>query len=215
MKMVAITVFCVLLTGMARAECVAPASKQSSDRVRIVVVLGGKPLKGARVSFYPTASQSVFSELTDGEGIVTPPVLATGDYNVIATLYKVVSTSLWLHVGRENGISRFSMDLTDSVQRAEELAIHDHLKAFQGTVLDPTGAIIQGADIVVVKRGSQMQDIVLVTKTEANGHFFDQLAEGSYIAFFFAQGFRVSTVPFEMTKDGSGNLQIILPIGKC
>ena len=215
MRIGAIAISCIILAGTALAECVASAPQESSRHVRIVVTLAGKPSKDVKVDFYPTVSQPSFSELTDDNGIVAPPELAAGDYKVIATLQDVVSTLLLLHVGRGEGVSRFSMDLTEPVQRAEALPIVNHIQAFEGAVLDPSGAMVSGTKILIVTKGSELQHVVLRTKVDANGHYSAQLGEGSYIAFFYAQGFRTAIVPLEITENGSGDLHVTLQIGRC
>ena len=58
-------------------------------------------------------------------------------------------------------------------------------KNSRGTVLDPAGAAIPAA-IVVVSRGPQDMSIVLRTTADLDGHFSEKLSDGSYIAFFFA-----------------------------
>jgi hypothetical protein len=219
----AIIVFCLLLGGVARPESVtveAPKPQESSRHVRIVVMLGGKPLRGVTIDFYPIAAQPHFSAITDEDGIATPPDLALGNYNIVARLDEDVSTSLSLHVVPERMVSTFSLDLTEGFaqaqraqQAAESLPIRDRVKSFRGTVLDPTGAVIAGTNIRVVRKGSQEKAVALRVKSDAKGNFSGQLGEGSYIAFVFSQGFRTAIVPFEVTKDGSGDLRITMQIG--
>jgi hypothetical protein len=81
-------------------------------------------------------------------------------------------------------------------------------------VIDPSGAIVAGANIKVMRKGSE-HTVVLRVKSDANGYFADDLAAGSYIAFIFEPGFRTAIVPFEVTKAGTGNLQVTLQIGQC
>jgi len=96
------------------------------------------------------------------------------------------------------------------------LQFNDHrVEAFRGIVKDISGAPLAGASIIVVKRESQAKDVVLIGKADAEGHFADQLAEGSYIAVFFFRGFRPGIVPFEVTKAGSGELPVSLGVGSC
>ncbi len=191
MRTAAILAFCLLLADVAQAECVALEPQKSSSHVRIAIVLGGSPLKGVSVGVYQDyPSRSHFSDLTtDENGIVALPALPLGVYEVSATLHGVIRSSLSLGVTHGSDVSAFSIDLTEPVQRAESLPVRDQFRMFEGTVSDPSGAMIPGANILVVKRGSHLQAVVLEAKMGADGHFGGQLAEGSYIAFFFSQGF--------------------------
>ncbi len=229
MKTIAIGICGVLLAGLALAECVEVQEAkliESSRHVRAIVVLDGKPLKGVRVDFFKSTSQSQVSALTDEKGIATPTELPPGDYNVVATLDESVSTSILLRVTRDQKVTTFPMDLTgpvqqtrqlqeDGLKRAETLPVSDHLRAFQGTVLDPSGAMVPNATVRVVKRGAPANDFALRVTSDADGNFSGQLSAGSYIAFVSSQGFRTAIVPFEVVNNGSGDMKITLKIAMC
>jgi Prealbumin-like fold domain len=154
MRTTAVFASCLLLAGVAQAECVALEPQKSSGHVRIAVVLNGKPLKGVTVSIYqdyPPAAH--FSDLTtDENGIVALPELSRGTYDVSATFQGVVTSSLSLGVTTVRELSAFSIDLTEPVQRAEKIPVHHRLQAFRGTVVDPSEAMIPGANVMVVRR---------------------------------------------------------------
>jgi Carboxypeptidase regulatory-like domain len=219
-------------TGGLDAECVLVPPLESSSHVRISVVLGGKPLKGARVIFYrvsqhecicatdvgrgnPMVIPSSASQMTDENGIVYLPELTPGEYDIGATLNDVATVFLGLHVTGNPEVTTFPMDLTEQVQRVEKAPILFHVEAFRGTVIDPTGATLPEASIVVVKRGTQAKDLALTGKADASGHFSAQLAEGSYIAVFFVRGFRPAIVPFEVARGGANQLSVSLNVGGC
>lgn len=228
-KTAAIAALCLIMGSTARPECVTVEElkpQEASSHVRIAVVLGNMPLRGVKVDFNQPTSQSLYSVSTDENGIATPHELAPGDYNVVATLNDGVSTSLWLRVVGNRGATVLSMDLTRATQqvqqaleaaqkKAEEMPIREHVRVFQGSVVDPTGAFVPGTKITVVRKGSPGKTVVLQIKSDAAGHFSAQLDEGLYIAFFSVQGFRTAIVPFELTKDGSGDLRVSLTIGHC
>jgi hypothetical protein len=232
-KCAVILVICVTLASLARAECVEVTSitpQESSTHLRIVVGMNGKPLKGAKLEFYDGAAQFAFSVFTDLNGIATPPKLAIGGYSIRAIPYEAFpllihddgTAVLWLSVVDKNGESTLHMDLAKPVpeaqqtlEKAENLPIAAHVNSFQGTILDPTGAVVAWASIQVVKKGSEDNIVVLRTKADAKGQFSAQLAEGLYIAFAFSPGFRTAIVPFEITRDGSGDLHIRLELGQC
>jgi hypothetical protein len=221
-------------TGVLDAVCVAVFPLESSSHVRIHAVLGGKPLKGAKVIIRPSAhfclcdtgvlrgspqDTSVIpassSQMTDENGIADLPELAPGDYDVVATLNDVASDVVGLHVTGSPKVTTVPMDLTEQVQQLETVPILFHVEAFRGTVTDPSGARVSGASIVVVKRGSQVKDVVFTGKADAVGHFSAQLAEGSYIAVLFDSGFRPAIVPFEVAREGASQLSVTLVVEFC
>jgi hypothetical protein len=220
------------LAGVLDAECVLTTPLESSRHVRIYVVLGGKPLNGAKVILRPehecNCATDVLrgnpmdttlipsTEMTDENGIANLPELTPGEYDVAVTVNDVASTaSVGLHVTSDPKVTTIPMELTQQVQRVEEVPILFHVEAFRGTVKDPSGATLPGASIVVVKRGSQAKDVALMSKADANGNFSAQLAEGSYIAVFFLLGFRPAIGPFEVARGGASQLSISLSPGGC
>lgn len=218
--------------GVLDAECVLTPPLESSNHVRIYVVLGGKPLKGAIVILRPQHECNCATdvlrgnpmdttlipsrEMTDENGIANLPELTPGEYDVAVTLNGVASTAfVGLHVTGDPKVTAIPMDLTQQVQRVEEVPILLHVDGFRGTVKDPSGATLPGASIVVVERGSQAKDVALMSKADANGNFSAQLAEGSYIAVFFSLGFRPAIAPFEVVRGGASQLSISLHPGGC
>ncbi len=228
MKVSAITVGCMLLASMVWAEDVTVRMNplESSSHVQVTVVLYGKPFSGVKVDFYykkigSYGAQSIFSGLTNENGVVTPPKLVPGYYDVVATVDEDVSTSLGLRVIGGRRVTRVSMDLTerfgrhrDELQEAEQLPVHDRVQRFQGIVVDPSGAFIPEAKTRIIKKGSQEKPAVFRLNADQRGYFSAQLADGLYIGFFYSPGFRTMIVPFEVTKDGSGDLRIIMQVGQ-
>ena len=233
MKGATVAVCGILLASVAWPEDVTVHKElkpqESSSHARIMVVLEGRPLKGVKVDFYEWiveqgVGQPYFSGLTDDSGIATPPDLSPGDYHVFATLDDDVRTVLWLHVVRKReALTTLSMDLTESVQlarqmqdaavrRAERVHSRDRLRAFQGIVVDPSGAPIAGAKIRIMKSGA-IGTVLLRLEADANGRFAAQLTDGPYLGFFYFEGFRIEAVPFDVTKEGSGDLRVMLQVG--
>jgi hypothetical protein len=218
--------------GVLDAECVLMPPLESSSHVRIYVVLAGKPLKGAKVILRPQhdcncatdmlrgnpmdATLVPSKEMTDENGIANLPELTPGEYDVAVTLNGVASTAfVGLHVSGDPKVTTIPMDLTQQVQRVEGAPILFHVEGFRGTVKDFSGVTLPGASIVVVKRGSQAEDVAVMSKADANGNFSAQLAEGSYIAVFFVLGFRPGIAPFEVVRGGASQLSISLYPGGC
>ena len=219
MKTVFMIACCAVLSIVANSECVTVGDArlpEHSPYLVIVVELAGKPLHGVKVDLYEKAGkEAVFSGVTDEQGMVTPPNLAIGDYNIFAALNQAVVSSLQLRIARNGSAVPLSISLGSIPAGASENEpVRDHLQEFRGTVLDPSGAAIPAA-IVVVSRGSQDMSVVLRTTADPDGHFSEKLSDGSYIAFFFANGFDTATLPFEINAKGSGQLHVNLRIGKC
>jgi hypothetical protein len=230
----------LLLSGMVWAETVVvyspPEPKLSSGHVQVAVMFEGRPLKGMRVDVCKgdaskCTGPEFFSASTNDYGTVTPPELAAGDYRVLASPDELATLDdsrafLWLRVLTGFATpSSFSMDLTEpirqarqmqdaAIQQAEGLPVRDHLKMFQGTVVDAIGAVLAGAKIRILKSGPESKTFVLGLTADSVGHFSAQLPEGLYLAVFCAHGFGAEAVFFEVTKDGSGELRVGLPPGK-
>ena len=75
--------------------------------------------------------------------------------------------------------------------------------------------MIPGANIKVVRKGSADNRDVMRLKSDANGHFSAQLANGAYIAVFSSQGFRTEIVPFEVAAQGDKEMLVKLQIGNA
>lgn len=230
MRIAFIFVFCVTLASLAKAECVevqAVGPQNSSAHLRVAISLQGQPVKGAKVDFYAHGTTLVlFKAVSDDGGIAVPPKLRPGDYDIVAALDAEVRNFLWVRVVREGGTKTLFIDLKGDYESAHpelqmktmaafEMPVRDRIQAFEGVVLDPSGATVPGTKIVIIKMGVSARDFILPLKTDPNGHFQSQLPEGRYIGFFFSNGFRTAKVPFEITKDGGGDLQILLELGVC
>jgi Carboxypeptidase regulatory-like domain len=227
------TLSCILLAGTAWAQTIAvdagPRREVSSGHVQIAVLLDGKPLKGARVDFCKWIlnrddEPRLFSGLTNDYGVVNPPTLAAGTYRVAASLDDV-SNFLLLSVvdDRDAKASVFAMDLTestkyarriqnDAIKRAEGLPVRDRVQAFQGAVVDPNGAVLPSVKVRITKNEPGGRTLVLGLTTDSTGHFSAQLPAGVYLGIFYTSGFLAEPVPFEVTKEGSGDLRVALHV---
>jgi len=213
---------CVLLAGFACAECVeveGPKPTESSDHVRVVVTLAGKPLSGVRVGFYLQDSKRASSEgASDQNGVVITPKLNSGDYTLVATLDDEVESRVWVQVKGQGPTTTLKVDLAPQAheaQRADGSPLRDRLQAFAGTVRDVSGAGVSNVRIRVIREGVQGKAAILRFTPDANGGFAADLPEGRYIAFFFSVGFRPEVIPFELTRGGSGDLHVALQVGAC
>jgi hypothetical protein len=203
-------------------EVKALKPQTASRHVRVSVVLNGHPVPGADVDFCVAGDKPCISVLTGNNGIAGSPRLSDGDYTVTATLEDVSCGALYLHVSRKAKASSFSIDLTESFRAAQDyrvaadkLPIQETLQVFQGLLQDPSGARVAGADIRIVRRGSENHEIVQKLETDQSGRFSATLDDGKYVAFFSCPGFRTEIVPFEITSQGSKELMVKLQLGQA
>lgn len=169
-------------------------------------------------------------------GMVRSPKLPAGDYHLVATRGKSHSTDpyvtgndliadLYLKLAsdtpREKGA--FTMQLiprcvmppptpSQWTPAIEQMIIEDRLQRFSGVVYDQSGGPIPEILIKVIRKGTEGKEQVAELRTDADGHFAAELPDGAYIAFFFSPAFKNTIVPFEITKEGSGELRIDLMV---
>jgi len=194
-------------------------------------LVGGVPQKGVRVDVYRYSlgsgeeSKSLISLTSDSEGKVEPPALSPGHYHLVAFADGNLRADLYLDVSRKTAkrMSSFPMNLIENQYptpeqlwaAAEGTPVKDRLETFNGTVYDPSGARVSGVSIEVARKGTQGKDRVAQVESGSDGHFSAHLAEGAYVARFSIQGFQIALVPFEVTKQGSGELRVILQLGRA
>jgi hypothetical protein len=231
-----IAVGCVLATAVPvclgaspSVEVVAP--QKSSQKLQVVLLVDGAARKGVTVKAYRYTlgsgeeSKPLVSLTSNDAGKVTPPVLAPGSYHLVASAQHNLRADLYLDVSRKLGkqTSSFAMNLVESQyptieqlwEAAEEAPVKDRLEAFGGTVHDPSGAKVSGVVIEVARKGTQGKERVAQLESAPDGHFSTALADGAYIARFYAPGFQTAFVPFEVTKQGSEQLRVTLQIGRA
>jgi 5-hydroxyisourate hydrolase-like protein (transthyretin family) len=231
-KSAAIALWCLVLaiTAGANSTVVEVLQPQESSRhVRLTILLEGKPQSGVKVELYRyelgagEETDPRFSLTSDKEGNISPPVLPAGHYHVVASTEKNLRADLYVDVvsGRQKKTSVFSMQLRSSpfltpsqqLAEAEQMPIKDRVQQFSGLVCDPTGAVVPGTSIEVLRKKPGNREVVAKLKSGADGRFSIRLADGPYIAFFSTPGFRVAIVPFEVTREGQGDLHVTLQIG--
>jgi 5-hydroxyisourate hydrolase-like protein (transthyretin family) len=229
-KTAASAAWLLLLVAPQAAFCsvaVGPPTK-SSRNVVITVLFDGKPRKGVKVEIFRPRKQEEtnpsFTFVTGEDGIVAPPALPPGEYCIVASADLNLRSDLCLRVvshSREK-TSSFSMEMLaarfptweQQLAAAEQMPSRVRLQQFSGIVRDPSGATITGVSVEIVRKGTQGKDRVVQLKSDKDGRFSSDLADGAYIAVFSAQGFSTQLVPFEITKtEGSGDLRIQLDIG--
>jgi len=234
-----IAICCIVLSAAARSsvkvERIVP--HECTQFVRIAVMLDGRPVKGASVSvrrgFNPEEEARSFMSTND-DGMASLPKLAPGKYRVdvsfegirSAIFNEPVTTNLFLHVAPKSDLSTVPVDLAKPARelwRADEgfygqldaaayLPAHDRVRTFQETIVDPTGAKVASVRTWVVQNTSYAWEVVFQGTSDASGQLSGHLRDGHYIAICSTSGFRTAIAPFEVRKDGSGELRIVLQL---
>jgi len=201
---------------------------KSSRNVVVTTLFEGKPRKGVKVEIYRCPKQMEanpsFTLITGEDGTVAPPALSPGEYCIVAfsDLNLVADLELRVSSHFKEKTSLFSMELVatrfptweQQLAAAEQMSVKGRLQNFSGVVRDPTGAAIRGVAIEIIRKGTQGKERVAQLKSDRDGRFSTELAEGWYIAVFLAQGFGTQLLPFEISKtQGDGDLRVRLEIG--
>jgi 5-hydroxyisourate hydrolase-like protein (transthyretin family) len=213
--------------GLCSVMVNGPPTK-SSRNVVVSTLFEGKPRKGVKVEIYRCRKQMEanpsFTLITGEDGTVAPPALSPGEYCIVASADLNLVADLELHVSShfKEKTSSFSMELVASrfptweqqLAAAERMPVKDRLQDFSGVVRDPTGAVIPDVAIEIIRKGTQGKERVARLKSDRDGRFSTELAEGAYIAVFLAQGFGAQLLPFEISKmQGGGDLRVRLEPG--
>ena len=201
----------------------------SNQKAKIVTLLGGRSQKGIKLDVYRYSlgsgkeSAPLVSLTSDDDGTVITPVLPIGEYHFVAAGEHNLRADLYLDIPMKSGdgISSFSMELFDTYPTmdqkwaaADELPVNDRLGTFNGTIHDFSGAMVPGVKIEVVNKGTSGKQRITEITSAPDGRFSAQLPEGVYIALFSIDGFRSVFTPFEIAKQSSGHLSILLQLGK-
>lgn len=242
MKRLAIAICCVLLCHYARSsvkvEKIVP--HECTQVLRIAVTLNGKPVSGAvisvRAGFFPEEDPRSFISTRD-DGIASVPKLAAGNYRVDVSFGGIrsavfddpVTTVLYVHVVPKLDVSTIPIDFwkpTQELWRSNNAFDqqlkgvnwhgHDRIQSLRATIVDSTGAKVPSAKVWVVRMTPQATwEVVSLGASDVSGQFSAQLRDGRYVAICSSAGFRTAIVPFEVTKDGSGELRVALQIASA
>lgn len=217
----------ITLPVICRAECVVIGPTKSSQHILVRTLLDGKPQKGVQIKIFKSkpglgeesAPLAVLTSTQDGR--VSPPTLSPGHYHLRATSDARLIADLYLDVSTQAEASAFSMELApnpfptreDRIATAEQSSARERVKEFRGVVYDPSGAVIPGVSIEIVRRGTEGRDRAAQVKSGGAGAFVASLSEGSYVALFFSPGFQIRVVAFDVSRQGSFDLKVTLQLG--
>jgi len=239
MKTFIATLALLLCAETAASHCVevTPAVVQSTTpNVRIAVTLDGKPGENVKVEFYLVPGSPFTPDYavkppytistTNNLGIASVSALAEGSYHVVvktddawADLYLTVSSTA------KTEAAVFPMNLWSEHARhetprdrelAESKPVSQHVRRFEGMIVDPSGGPLPGAKIRVFPKGGTADAVLLEINADAEGHFSAPLPPGIYIAFVFMRAFRSGVMVFEIKGTGEPkNLEAVLQVGGC
>lgn len=216
---------CLLIasTVFSRPSVEVLMPRPSSQSAKIAVLHDGIPLQNVRVAVSNADGKTCASLSTDEHGTVVLPFLPPGRYTISAKAPGRLQAYLLLDISKHTNkkSSEFSMWLSagppsfeEQIAGAEAKSSPDHVKEFNGTVVDPSGAEIPKVKIDIYQRGSNGKMLVSTLLADATGHFAAHLRDGAYNAVFQAQGFATKIHVFEVDADsGPKETWIRLDVG--
>src|SRR5438876_6607001 len=231
-----VAVCCSVLAIAALGECVEVVSggDPSSQHVRITMVVNSKAAPGVNVDIYGSENQYKESVVSDQNGVAVLPKLLPGLYGILAeSADKKFHGQLALQVTRspKNRTSSFFISLVGvppslgglppltigELTAAVKMPVSTRLQRFSGVLVDPSGAPIPNADVVVMMTRSSDNTGLTISElnSKEDGGFSEQLSEGTYVAVFRMNGFRAEVVAFEIANEGLEDLRLTMRIGGC
>jgi len=94
----------------------------------------------------------------------------------------------------------------------EEDAQNAGLRSISGMVLDPSGAAIAGADVILLSGDGK--ELSRITSDQDGGFQFEKLAVGAYKIQAQAAGFRDTIVELKLGSRTASPLRVVLPIAE-
>jgi Carboxypeptidase regulatory-like domain len=230
MRLAAITVGSLLFAGLTsgKASVEVLNVEPSFQHVRILTLHNGNPLERVRLDVFSWNERRRLSISTNKEGVAKFSLSPPGRYRIAANAANGLGADLVLDVSKGIGKNESSFTLNLAVRPpppptldervvAAEAAGGAEIRQFAGHVVDPAGNVVPQTKLEVFKKGSRGKGRRAKTESDASGHFFAHLSDGSYTAVFSAQGFSTYIGVFEIAKgddsaDAAG-LRIVLQNG--
>ena len=213
---------------------VVGGGEPSSERVRITAIVNNKAAPGVKIDVYGSENQYKHSVVSDQKGVAVLPKLRPGLYGVLAeSADKQFHGQLALQVTQSpnNRTSSFFITLlaasasfgglppvtVGELTVAAKTPVSTRLQHFNGVLIDPSGAPIPNADIVVMRTESSNNTGPAISEVNSkeDGWFSELLPEGAYVAVFRMNGFRTEVVAFEIANNGLRELRITMRLGGC
>ncbi|MGA3035497.1 MAG: carboxypeptidase regulatory-like domain-containing protein [Terracidiphilus sp.] len=202
---------------------------KSGQHAHIETTTDAKPLPGASVEVYRgfgrhgefPKSKALLILTSDQHGEVTLPTLPSGKYLIVAQSGPNLKDWLYLDLSsNERSAQPLGLALIPqpptfeqrlaAVEASTDIATVSQLR---GIVCDRNGYPIPKATVDVLIKGTQGKKHAAKLRTDVNGRFSADIAEGQYLLNVSAQGFAESFRSVTVSRPGSGDeLQIKLEI---
>ena len=219
------TIIALLLPILAVAECVTVqplVELPPSKKVRLVALVGGKPLPNASIELVQNGPQPLAVLRTNRHGVAKLPALKPGFYSVLAASENQSRYRMDVHVldKAKDQTGTFLLELQTAVVPSEDevptsggrVEVTERIQSFKGIVQDPSGAAVPRAVIRVFAKG--VKSPVVLLKTDESGNFSSHLAEGSYTVVVRSQGFKTFIMGLQVAPNGEAKeLEVPLKIG--
>lgn len=88
-----------------------------------------------------------------------------------------------------------------------------YTSTIQGTVLDPSGAVVSGATVTLTSEATQAQ--ITFTTTKSGDYFFNRIAPGTYTVEVTAPGFQTYSQAVTVTTDATSGVNVHLSVGSA
>jgi len=210
-----------MASHFAFAECVvvegstSPEVLRSSDNLRLNIRREGKAAPGVAVTVLRQGVAVPYSvSVTDESGVVVLEGLPLGKYRIDALDQN--GRGAWLDLeatpNRPRLVTSLNVSLGSGVSADVATGVAN-VRHFKGVVVDPSGARIPRAEIIILRSGDAGKPIQ--SSAASDGSFAIELAGGEYWAFVRKPNFRTEVVRFVISEQGTDSLSISLTIGGC
>jgi len=192
-------------------------TKPSSRNVELLLLLNDKPQANARLTIITINGKGWRYVVTDPDGTAMLKGLSPGITCVAAMGGRNdLFAELCLDISAQSDssrVSQFRMSLTRNLPRISPLHVKVkqleesppslRVRSLKGTVMDPVGAVIRGAEVQIYGRGAYPEGPMETLRTNEIGEFSDMLAPGIYTVVVRAPGFAPDCFAVEVRRESN------------